>query len=29
MFSKKNRLFAGGLFVAVTACVAPLIAQPD
>ena len=29
MFSKKNRLFAGGLFVAVTACVAPLIAQQD
>jgi uncharacterized protein GlcG (DUF336 family) len=29
MFSKKNRLFAGGLFVAVTACVAPLIAQQN
>ena len=27
MFGKKNRLMAGGLFVAVTACVAPLIAQ--
>ena len=29
MFGKRNRLFAGGLFVAVTACVAPLIAQQD
>ena len=29
MFNKRNRLFAGGLFVAVTACVAPLIAQQD
>ena len=29
MFGKKNRLVAGGLFVAVTACVAPLIAQQD
>src|SRR5437867_664971 len=29
MFSKRNRLLAGGLFVAVTVCVAPLIAQQD
>jgi uncharacterized protein GlcG (DUF336 family) len=29
MALKRNRLFAGGLFVAVTACVAPLIAQQD
>src|SRR5687768_15793669 len=29
MFKKKNRLFAGGLFVALTACVAPLVAQQD
>ena len=29
MLGKRNRLFAGGLFVAVTACVAPLIAQQD
>ena len=28
-FTKRNRLFAGGLFVAITACVAPLIAQQD
>ena len=27
LFGKKNRLFAGGLLVAVSACVAPLIAQ--
>jgi uncharacterized protein GlcG (DUF336 family) len=29
MFSKRNRLFAGGLFIAVTASVAPLIAQQN
>ena len=29
MFGKKNRVFAGGLLVAVTACVGPLIAQQD
>ena len=27
LFGKKNRLFAGGLLVAVTACVGPLVAQ--
>ena len=29
MLTKRNRMLAGGLFVALTACVAPLIAQQD
>ena len=29
MLTKRNRMVAGGLFVALTACVAPLIAQQD
>ena len=29
MLTKRNRMLAGGLFVAVTACVVPLIAQQD